>query len=368
NVRTVHFAGATFPYSTRRFLFAYPAERQECLFDAIERVYQQAGGLSERVTLDNTPLAVAKVLKGRRREETTEYNRFRGLLGIRPRYTNRAAGWEKGHVEGTVGWAKRQHLLDLETSGWEELWEVLEEGCEEDARERRHGESGKFVKELFEEERQLLRPFPYEGKRSYRRVRAQVSPGGLVHADGSRYSVPVGLRGRFVRLHLFWNEVVATFDRQEVARHPRDWTGRGEHYQVEHYLELLKRAPALLDHGKPFTRMPDWLQETRRAMADDKSLVELLLAVDTGQYTFEELEGASREALRSGCVKRAVIEQRALASRSDSGERAELEREECGELGRHHFSVESPEIYNAILNTGSKAKESAEDRAEEEVA
>ena len=75
------------------------------------------------------------------------------LLGAR--YTNRAAGWEKGHVEGTVGWAKRQILTDLEVRDWEELWRVLKEGCDQDARERRHVESGKLVAELFEEESSL---------------------------------------------------------------------------------------------------------------------------------------------------------------------------------------------------------------------
>jgi len=65
--------GVTFPYSTRRFLFAYPAERQECLFDAIERSYQRADGVTERLTLDNTKLAVIKVLRaaGVRRRKTT---------------------------------------------------------------------------------------------------------------------------------------------------------------------------------------------------------------------------------------------------------------------------------------------------------
>jgi transposase len=107
-VTVIHFVGAVFPYSTRRFLFPYPAERQECLFDAMERVYQMAEGLTELATLDNTKLAVKKVLEGRRREETAAYERFRTALGVSPRHTNRAAGWEKGHVEGTVGWAKRQ--------------------------------------------------------------------------------------------------------------------------------------------------------------------------------------------------------------------------------------------------------------------
>jgi hypothetical protein len=63
---------------------------------------------------------------------------------------------------------------------------------------------GKLVAELFEEERSLLRPLRYTGtgRRSYRTLRPGVSPGGLIYVDGSRYSVPIRLRGREVRVHL----------------------------------------------------------------------------------------------------------------------------------------------------------------------
>ena len=104
-VTLVHFMGATFGYSTRRQLFAYPAERQECLFDGIERTYQRAEGVSVRATLDNTTLAVSKILKGKDRKETDAYKAFRTMLGITLRFTNPGAAWEKGHAEGTVGWA-----------------------------------------------------------------------------------------------------------------------------------------------------------------------------------------------------------------------------------------------------------------------
>lgn len=354
-IRLIHFVGAVFCYSTRRFVFAYPRERQECLMDAIERTYQKAGGVSQRATLDNTTLAVKKILEGGGREETEEYTRFRALLGVNPRYTNRGAGWEKGHVEGTVGWAKRQILLDLEVKDWKELWEVLEQECDKDARERRHGEEGKFVGELFEEERGLLRPFPYKGQRSYRRGRARVSPGGLVYVDGSRYSVPISFRGRHVRLELSWDEIVVKSERQEVARHCRDWSGRGEHYKIEHYLQLLRRAPALLDHGKPFVRMPEWLKKTRQALGDDKGLIELLLAVDSGKYTIRELEEAAREAVQSGCVTKALIEQRAFARRTPAAEVTELEEEECRGLGHHSFVIDSPEMYDELVRREREA-------------
>lgn len=356
-LRTLAFVGVSFCYSTRRFLYGYPAERQECLFDAIEQTFQRAGGVPRRLTLDNTALAVKKVLEGKRRIETESYARFRGLLGVNPRFTNVQAGWEKGHVEGTVGWAKRQVLLDLEVGSWSELGEILEEACQRDANERRHGESGKTVQELFEQEVGLLRPFPYEGRRSHREVRCKVSPGALVYVDGSKYSVPVALRGKNLRVRLYWDEVVLTYNREEVARWPRDWSGRGEHYDVEHYLGLLKRAPALLDHGKPFTRMADWLVETREALGSDKEFVKLLLAVDSKKYTLGELRSACLWALQSRCVTFCVIQQRALMGRSrDCEPVSALSEEECAGLARHRFAVESPEMYDQIIETASRTE------------
>ena len=61
SVRMVHFVGSVFSESTRRMLFAYPAEDEECLFDAMECTYPKAGGITERSTLEDTKLAVAKV-------------------------------------------------------------------------------------------------------------------------------------------------------------------------------------------------------------------------------------------------------------------------------------------------------------------
>lgn len=354
-VRVIHFVGAIFPYSTRRFLFAYPAERQECLFDAMERCYQRAEGVSDRATLDNTSLAVKKILEGKRREETEDYARFRGMLGVNPRFTNRGAAWEKGHVEGTIGWAKRQVLLDLEVKDFAQLQRVLDAACDEDAAERRHGKGGKRVCELFEEERSVLRPFPYEGRRSYKRKRGRVSPGGLVYVEDSRYSVPISLRGRMVSVRLFWDEVLLMYKHEEVSRHRRDWEGLGEQYKIEHYLPLLKRAPALLDHGKPFVRMPQWLKKTREALEDDKGLVELLLLVDERKYSFFEFHRACQEALKGRCVTRAVIEQKMVVGCRDSNDCVEkLEDGECGELSAYRFSIEAADLYDGIVEAATR--------------
>ena len=90
----------------------------------------------------------------------------------------------------------------------------------------------------------------------------------------------------------------------------------------------------------------------RELLADDKSLIELLLAVDSGTYSVDELEDACAAAMTDGCVTRAVIEQRALAQRGrDRDEILRLAEEECGVLGQHRFAIESPEMYDELMQT-----------------
>ena len=151
------------------------------------------------------------------------------------------------------------------------------------------------------------------------------------------------------KVRLYCDELVITFDSNEIARHPRDWSGRGEHYCVEHYLELLKKAPALLDHGKPFVRMPAWLSRLREALDDDKELVTLLLAVDGGKFSIGELEDAAAEAIARRCVTRAIVESRALSARLECSESPEeLESDACGSLAEYDFDVGSADHFDEL--------------------
>ena len=136
----------------------------------------------------------------------------------------------------------------------------------------------------------------------------------------------------------------------------RDWSGRGEHYQVEHYLALLEKAPALLEHGKPFVRMPEWLSRTRDALEDDREFVRLLLSVEKGKYSFSEFEVACREGLARGRVTAAVIEQKAFLARSRGEDVVqELEAKDCGGLEKHRITIESPEVYDQLLKKDEEA-------------
>ena len=55
---------ATLPYSNVYFARAYALERLECLLDGIQKAFEYFGGVTSRVVLDNTSLAVKRGVPG----------------------------------------------------------------------------------------------------------------------------------------------------------------------------------------------------------------------------------------------------------------------------------------------------------------
>lgn len=106
----------------------------------------------------------------------------------------------------------------------------------------------------------------------------------------NRYSVPVHLIGRTVRVLLHASELVVYEGRTEVARHERLATRGGVRLELDHYLEALLRKPGAMPGstaleqaravGK-FTPVHDaWWAAVRAAHGDAegaRALIEVLL-------------------------------------------------------------------------------------------
>ena len=106
----------------------------------------------------------------------------------------------------------------------------------------------------------------------------------------NRYSVPVHLVGRQVRVHLHASHLVIYDGRAEVARHERLMAKSGSRLDLNHYLEALLRKPGALPGstaleqaraaGK-FTPVHDaWWEAVRKAHGDaagTRALIEVLL-------------------------------------------------------------------------------------------
>jgi hypothetical protein len=148
-------------------------------------------------------------------------------------------------VEGQIGWFRRNHLVPLpEVDSRAELNSMVERWDAEND-DRRIRQRPRAVGEYFAVERPLLQPLPDEPFETGRLFSLRVDRYAQVSVRTNRYSVPVGLIGRTVRVMLYASEVVVYNGRKEVARHER-LTAKGQsRLGLDHYLEALVRKPGL---------------------------------------------------------------------------------------------------------------------------
>jgi hypothetical protein len=193
---------------------------------------------------------------------------------------------------------------------YEELNRVLRKRCERENNRKVRGESQQ-IGELWEEERQRLRPVP---QRSYEHAEireARVTPYSQVVFETNRYSLPVK-RGRehvTVKAYPFQIEIVE--GTKVLARHERRYGREEDVIDPLHYLPLLKQRPGAFEHALPLKRWkkqwPDCylelLKRLREKWPEGKGVKEFLGILELhGRYSARVIEMAVKQALSYGCV------------------------------------------------------------------
>lgn len=238
-------------YSGAVFVQAYPAASQEIFFAGHVAAFDFFGGVSREIWYDNLKNAVEKVLKGRGREEQESFVSFRSHYLFEAEFCNVRSGWEKGGVEGKVGYSRRNWLIGAPPfESWEALNDYLRRQCEGEQSRRLRGRS-RSIGERLAEERTHLRPLP---KNSYPccKSRAVAANGlSLVSFATNRYSVPVGVAHQPLTLRAFPDRIEISNGEAVVAQHRRCWEREQDILDPYHYLPLLARRPRAFAHAQP---------------------------------------------------------------------------------------------------------------------
>ncbi|MGW1887122.1 Mu transposase domain-containing protein [Streptomyces sp. NPDC001970] len=150
---------------------------------------------------------------------------------------------EKGGVEGQIGYFRRNHFIPVpEVDSLAELNELVDHWDLRDGR-RRIGSRPRTIDEYFETERPLLMPLPEESFETGRLFSPRVDRYSQIAVRTNRYSVPVRLIGKRVRVVLHASHLVVYDRNMEVARHERLIAKGGCRLDLDHYLEALIRKP-----------------------------------------------------------------------------------------------------------------------------
>jgi len=162
-----------------------------------------------------------------------------------------AGAHEKGGVEGQVGYFRRNHLVPVPEVGSLAELNARIAAAEQAEDARRIGARIRTIGQDFAAEAARLIPLPDEPFETGLLLTPRVDRYSQVTVRMNRYSVPVRLIGRQVRVVLRSSELVIYDGRHEAARHGRMTARGGETLVLDHYLEALMRKPGALAGSVP---------------------------------------------------------------------------------------------------------------------
>lgn len=252
--RTVQLFIMRLCYSRRRFVMAFPTQRQEAFFWGHVQAFAHFQGIPQRISYDNLKTAVQRILVGRNRQEQTSFTSLRSHYLFESRYCTPGAGHEKGGVESDVGYVRRNFLTPLpQVADFSELNQLLLQACLTD--DKRHPDRATQSRaQLWREECPHLTPLPAHAFACC--ISRQVTLNGYsqVTFETNRYSVPSHLARKqmVLRAYPFHIEIVA--DNQVIANHTRCYDRQQEILDPLHYLPLLAQRPGAFEHALPLRR------------------------------------------------------------------------------------------------------------------
>ena len=242
-------------YSGKVFARLYPMMVQECFFDGHIRAFAFFERCFDKIIYDNLKTAVKQVLKGRERIEQESLIKFRSHYGYDAQFCTVRKGSEKGGVEGSVGYVRRNFLTPIpKCKDLEELNVLLLEKCLGHEQRILDGQT-KTVGELHKEEKAILPELPRAIYRNYTLHTAVIDKYLTARVKRNRYSVPSGHRGKTVELELGLRDVRIIYKNEIIATHRREFARDRWIINPWHYLDVLQRKPGAFSSSRILSHM-----------------------------------------------------------------------------------------------------------------
>jgi transposase len=146
------------PFSDALFCQMFPRECTETFQEGHCRAFQFFGGVPTRISYDNSRIAVSKFVGRRGDTPTKEFLRLESHFLFEHHFCLVRRANEKGHVEGSVGFARRNFMVPVpQIDDLEEFNEQLTLSCRDDLQRRLRGQPT-TKQGLLEEEQHALLP------------------------------------------------------------------------------------------------------------------------------------------------------------------------------------------------------------------
>ena len=298
----------TLLHSDTVFCQVFPRECTETFQEGHCRAFEFFGGVPQRISYDNSKIAVSRIVDRRGHTPTSEFLRLQSHYLFAHHFCLVRRANEKGHVESLLGFARRNFLVPIpHVESLEALNQELLVHCQEDLDRRLRGKPATKA-ELLDEERQQLLPLPNDPFAARRIETPKVNSESLARFDGNDYSVPTQHAHRQVMAIGDIEEVRLLVNDEVVAVHPRCWEKEGTFFNPIHYLALLERKPGAFDYARPLENwnLPACYETLRRrqeAELDRQGTREFIKVLRLLEHaSLKELTAAIERALDIGAT------------------------------------------------------------------
>jgi len=306
------------------FHWAYQRATQQAFLEAHELAFHYFGGVFPLLRYDNLSLAVKKILRGYRREETSRFIAFRSHWKFQSEFCNPAEGHEKGGVENEVGTFRRNHWVPVpKARDLADLNAQLLASCRQDEGRLIAGHEETVGRGMLIEREHLL-PLAGEDFDLVEAAFPTVNSLGCVKVRTNAYSVPLD-PGRKVQAKIRPSTIEMWHNGRCVATHERCYAHQQEILVLEHYLDVLEHKPGALRGSKPLAQLRQlglwpasydrfWqgLMERYDRQKGTKEFIQLLILARV--HGNDKLRAAIESALDMGCGDSAAVRHLLTAS------------------------------------------------------
>lgn len=298
-------------YSRRSFVMAFPAQKQEAFFEGHVRAFEHFAGVPHRLSYDNLATAVKILVEGRIREEQRAYTAFRSYYLFTSHFCTPGQGHEKGGVEHSVGFSRRNFLVPIpQVASFEALNTQLLEACVRDDVRIVHGQT-MSIGHAWQAEQPYFHPLPRRPFDCCVTRQAHLTPYSQVIYETNRYSVPVEQARRELVVKAYPFRIEILDESQVLASHPRCYGHEQDVFNPLHYLTLLEQRPGAFEYARPLKQWrKGWPESYDRLLSilkdkwpEGRGVKEFVRILKLHQtFPAHLVEQAVEQALSYGCT------------------------------------------------------------------
>jgi transposase len=343
-------------YSRRSYVQFTHSQKQEALHQCLFDAFRYFKGTPEELVVDNMVTAVIE-RSGKVIRFNDAFLKFLRPFKIAPRACNKAAPWEKGKVEKSIGYIRKNFLPLRKFKDLEDVNNQALKWLDAVANRRIHQTTGQKP-----DDRAVglpLRPIPLSVNATYPETAlVKVHRDFAIRFDRNTYTVPPWCIGKELTLKADQREIRLFHKTRKIVIHKRCWRKRQRIEHPAHVEEALKRERKAIESseiaifsslGEEFREFLGGLNQTDQPVK--KSIRRLLELKD--QYGTGSLSWAVLKAIRHSAFGADYIENILYQEMTPESEHPPVQTKDEA-LNRIRLSEPSLAEYDAIIIKGAK--------------